>query len=419
MRVKHLLLAAFVITAPLTAQRTAPVRLTLDQALRMALTNSPAARANRTLIEQSKANEITANLRPNPTLSWDTQYLPFFSPQLFTTQTLDQLSQFDVGMGYLFERGHKRQNRLQAAQDATRVTSAQYDDQLRQLSFRVAQQFINVLLAESNFQLAQEDLKSFQETVRINQDQYEAGQISKGDLLKIKLQLLQFQTDVSAARLANVQAQANLRQLIGYDQLSQDFEVEGELKYAPVNAKLEDLQALALRSRPDLQAAELGVRAAQSQVSLAKANGKQDLNLSFEYTHLSAANTGSFYFNIPLPVFNRNQGEIQRTQFAFTQSQFQQRAAEDTVMNEVRNAYESLRTSEEIVRLYESGYLQQATESRDISAFAWKQGAATLIDYLDAERSFRATQLQYRQVLANYMLTTEQLRQAVGTRQLP
>jgi cobalt-zinc-cadmium efflux system outer membrane protein len=396
-----------------------PAKITLDEAIRLAVENSPSIRAQRTLIDQSKAQEITANLRPNPVLSWDSQFIPFFSPQLFSADTLDNLQQFDLGASYLFERGKKRQRRLDAARDQTAVTVATVRDAERVLSFNVAQQFVGVLLAESNLQFTTTDLDSYIRTVQINEDRYKAGDLSKGDFLKIKVQLLQFQTQVSVARLAKVQALASLRELIGYDQVPKDYDVVGDLKYQPVHAGLDDLEAMALRERPDYRAAQLGINAAQSQVNLAKANGKQDLDITFDVTHVSAATEGAFFFNIPLPIFNRNQGEIARTRFALGQAHFTSTAARDVVFTDVKNAFEALKANEDIVQLYESGYLQQSQESRDISEFAYRQGAAALLDYLDAERTYRATQLAYRQAVAAYMVALEQLKQATGTQTLP
>ena len=120
-----------------------------------------------------------------------------------------------------------------------------------------------------------------------------------------------------------------------------------------------------------------------------------------------------------MPIFNRNQGEIARTGHALTQAQEQQQAASDTVLSDVANAYEAVRSNEEVVQLYTSGYLKQAQDSRDISEYAYKRGAASLLDFLDAERSYRAVELAYRQALAAYMTALEQLKEAEGTRNLP
>ena len=378
-----------------------------------------AIKATRTQIQQNQAQEITANMRPNPVLGVDSQFIPFFSPQDFSGTNLDQTQQFDIGLSYLFERGKKRQHRLQAAKDQTAVTRAQVADAERTLTFNVAQQFISVLLAESTLQVAQDDLKAFQQTVDISEEQLKAGYIGEGDFLKIKLQLLQFQTDVSSARLARVQALTGLRQFLGYDAVPENFDVVGDLAYQPLKTGMEDLQLEALRERPDYKAAEMGVTAAKSQIALAKANAKVDVNGTYNFDHVAGENTASIFASFELPIFNRNQGEIARTQYALTQSQEQQESASDQVMSDVENAYAAVKSNDEVVQLYTSGYLKQAQDSRDISEYAYKRGAASLLDFLDSERSYRVTQLAYRQALASYMTSLEQLKEAVGTRNLP
>ena len=172
----------------------------------MALAHNHALKATRTQILQNKPRKSPLTCGPIQHSALDSQFVPFFSPQDFSGDNLDQIQQFDVGLSYLFERGKKRQHRLQAARDTTAVTRAQVTDAERSLAFNVGQQFISVLLAESTLQFAQEDLKGFQQTVDISEEQFKAGFIGEGDFLKIKLQLLQFQTDVSSARLAKVQA---------------------------------------------------------------------------------------------------------------------------------------------------------------------------------------------------------------------
>jgi len=393
--------------------------VTLDQAIDLALAHNHSILATRTLILQDQALEITANLRPNPTLGADSQFVPFFSPQDFSGTNLNETQQFDIGIGYLFERGRKRQHRLQAARDQTAVQRAQVADAERTLAFNVGQQFVSVLLAESTLQFALQDLKSFQQTVDLSEAQLKAGSISEGDYLKIKLQLLQFQTDVSSARLAKVQALVGLREQLGYNAVPADYDVVGDLAYQPLKGNLEDFETRGLSERPDFRAAVLGITAAQSQIALAKANAKVDVNGTYDFTHVSGENTASIFVNFELPIFNRNQGEIARTGYALTQAQEQQQSASDTVLSDVANAYEAVRSNDEVVQLYTSGYLKQAQDSRDISEYAYKRGAASLLDFLDAERSYRSVQLAYRQALAAYMTALEQLKEAVGTRNLP
>jgi cobalt-zinc-cadmium efflux system outer membrane protein len=397
----------------------APTLLSIDEAIRLALQHNHALLAFRTTVLQNQAQEITANLRPNPVLSWDTQFIPLFQPGNFNASYFENQAQFDLGIGYLFERGKKRQHRFEAAKDQTAVTRAQVTDNERQLTFNLTQQFIGVLLAQSTLDLAQRDFDSFQKTVDISQLRYKAGDMSEGDLLKIKLQLLQFQIDVGNAKLAKVQALAALRQIVGFESVPDHFDVQGELDYQPVHAGLDDLKALALRTRPDLQAAQLGVTAARSQESLALANGKRDLNVTFDYTHTNGVNSGAFFFNLDLPIFDRNQGEIARTRYAITQFEQLHNEAAQQVVTDVVDAYESIRANDQIIQLYRGGFVDDAKRSLEITEYAYKRGAASLLDFLDAERTYRANQLAYRQALASYMTALEQLRQATGTRSLP
>jgi cobalt-zinc-cadmium efflux system outer membrane protein len=417
--------------APFTAaqQRPAPAqqapsatgatRISLDDAIRLAMLHNHALQAMRTTIQQSLAEEITANLRPNPTLGLDAQFLPVFQPNKLDADYLDQSAQFDAGIGYLFERGKKRQHRLQAAKDQTSVVRSLVNDSERQLVFNVSQQFVDVLLAESMLEFAQQDLDSFQKTVDISKERFRVGDMSEGDFLKIKLQLLQFQSDVNAAKLAKLQSLAALRQLLGFETAPEDYDVQGTLDYQPVHADLNALKNLAALNRPDLRAAQQSVTAAESQYALQKANGKMDITGTFNYSHTAGASSGSFFYSMPLPIFNRNQGEIARAQYAITQAQQQASETTQQVSTDVVTAFGNLQTNDQIIQLYQGGYVEQAKQSRDISEYAYRKGAASLLDYLDAERTYRANQLAYRQALASYMLALEQMRQAVGTRNLP
>lgn len=401
------------------AQKPGTVLITLDQAIQMAIQHNHNLRAARTLIQQDKAEETTANLRPNPVLLSDAIFLPVFQPSNLTSDYLDNTAQWDLGVSYLFERGKKRQHRLRAAEDQTAVAQSQVADNERTLTYSVASQFINVELAESTLQLATQDLKGFQNTVNIAEERYKAGDIGEDDFLKIKLQLLQFQTDVSAAELSRAQGLSDLRQLLGYESVDPNYDVAGSFKYEPVNGALEDFQAKALKDRPDLQEAQLGVTAAKSQYALQKANGKRDITGEINYTHLAYLNDISLFGQMQMPILDRNQGEIARAGVGITQAQEQEMFASGQVLTDVRDAYENLRANDKIVNLYRAGYLDEAQQSLQISQYAYTRGAASLLDFLDAERSYRTTQLGYRQALASYLLALEQLREAVGTRSIP
>jgi cobalt-zinc-cadmium efflux system outer membrane protein len=401
------------------AQKPGAQGITLSDAIQMALQHNHNLLAARTTIQQSEAEETTANLRPNPVLIGDSQFLPVFQPSQFSSDYIDNSAQFDLGVSYLFERGKKRQHRLQAAKDVTAETRSLVADGERTLAFNVASQFTAVELAESTLELANQDLKSFANTVEITEARYKAGDIGENDLLKMKLQLLQFQTDVSQAQLARVQGLSDLRQLLGYESVAPDYDIAGDFNYQPIPGSVDDFEAKALQNRPDLRAAHLGVTAANSQHELQRSIGKRDVTGQINYTHIAYLNTVSLFGQIQLPIFDRNQGEIARSGFAITQAEEQEKFANGQVLTDVRDAYEDLRANDQIVTLYRSGYLDQAQQSRDISDYAYRHGAASLLDFLDAERSYRATQLGYRQALASYLLAIEQLRQAVGTRSIP
>ncbi len=398
----------------------APVKITLDEAIRLALAHNHNLLAARTTIQQNQAAEITANLRPNPTFFTDWEYLPLSPPPNESFSTYLQAStEGDLGLSYLIERGHKRARRLEAAKAATAVTRAQVTDNERGVAFQVGSLFVNAQLAESTLELAETDVKSFQKTVDISEIQYKDGGMSENDYLKIKIQLVQFQTDVEQALVNKLQALSDLRQQLGYESVPADYDVVGEFEYRPLAVTIDELQAKALQNRPDLRAAVLGVTAANSQYSLAKANGKQDPTISANYSHANGISGATWSFSIPLAIFDRNQGNIAQTRIAIRQAEEQQKAAGGQVLTDVKDAYEGMQESARVAQLYKSTYLGVAQKSRDISEYAYRRGAAALLDFLDAERSYRATQLAYRQAVAAYLTALEQLRQAVGTRDLP
>ena len=395
------------------------VRISLDEAIQLAVQHNHVQEAARNNILQSEAEETTANLRPNPQLTVDWEYLPFFTPSSFTLDYLHDSSEADFGVSYLFERGHKRQRRLQAQKDITAVTRSQVADSERQLIFQVATLFFNAQLAESTLDLAQQDVKSFQQTVDVSEHEFKVGGISENDYLKIQVQLLQYQSDLEQARVAREQALSDLRQLLGYESVAGDYDVEASFEYHPIKLGLEDLQLKALQNRPDLRAAKQGVTAAGSQFALAKADGKQDVTGAFTYSHVNSINTGTVLVSVPLPFFNRNQGEILRTKLAITQAEQLQLAANGQGLTDVKDAYEGFQSNDRVVQLYLTRYLAVAQKSRDISDYSYHRGATALLDFLDSERTYRSVQLAYRQSLAAYLLALEQVREAVGSRNLP
>jgi outer membrane protein, heavy metal efflux system len=422
------LVGCILATPPLFGQSTSgPVRITLDEAIQMALQHNHNMIAARTAIEQSLDMEVTANLRPNPILFTDWDYLPLGSPAkqnpdlysgVSTSGYLKNNTEADLGLSYLIERGHKRQARYQAAKDITAQTRSMVADNERSLTYQVSSLFINVQLAESTLDLAQQDLKSFQQTVDISEFQFKAGGISEDDYLKIELQMLQFESDLESAQLAREQGLSDLRQLLGYEMVSANYDVASAFEYQPLKANLDDLQMKAIQNRPDLRAAAQGVTAANSGYALAKADGKQDVTVSGNYSHVNGINAATVYASIPLAIFNRNQGEIARTHSVITQMQEQQAFTNGQVLTDVKDAYEGLKSNDRMVMMYQDKYREIAKKDRDIADYAYHRGGLALLDFLDAERTYRSEELGYRQTLASYLLAFEQLREAVGVRNL-
>jgi cobalt-zinc-cadmium efflux system outer membrane protein len=402
------------------ASPPAPVtHLSMDDAVRLALDHNPSMAATRLDVDASKADEITARLRPNPSVSFDADGLALFSPRRITASFLGQDVSYSGALDYTFERGGKRQRRMTVAADATGVTAQNVLDAERQLRFATRQAFIDVLLAKAARDLANENLQSFSEVVDINRQRVQAGDLAEADFYRISLQELAFQQDVSAASVALVQARAVLRQLVGYESVADDFEVDGALAYTPVTATLDDLKRLALATRPDLAAADRAASLARDTAALERANRARDVGGELRYTHTGPDNAIGVGVAIDLPIHDRNQGNIARADVAVRQAEATAAATRAAVITDVVEAYAALQTSRDVVELFQSGYLDQARQSLDISRYVYQQGSGTLLDFLDAERTYRDTQTGYLQALAAYMTAVQQINQAVGKQVLP
>lgn len=404
------------------AQAAAPVtHLTMDEAIRLAVARNQALQAQRLTVDASKADEITAALKPNPNLSFSLSGFPAFSFNLYTPDYLKNTLTYDVGASYLFERGGKRKNRILVAQNTTDVTAKTVSDAERQLRFQTAQAFINLLLAKSTLDLAQQDLQSFSQVVEVNRQRVQAGDLAQADFYKISLQKLQFEQDVSAAQVGLVQARATLRQLVGFDTVAENVDAVGDLAHTTQTLNLDDLKRQALDARPDLQEARSNVTLAKSTLTLQQSNAKQDVSGGIDYLRndvgpYSSLNVGA---SIDLPIHDRNQGNIAKSEVQVRQASESEQAAEYLVLTDVTSAYAGWQTADQIVKVYESGYLDQARQSLDISQYVFQRGAGSLLDLLDAERTYRDTQLGYRQALAAYMTSVAQLNLAVGRQVLP
>ena len=395
------------------ASEAASPRLTLEQALALAEQQNPALRAQQQSVESGRANEITAGLSPNPTFQNDT-------------------SSATAGVYQELEIGGKRRSRLESARLATAISGTDLADARRSLVLEVRQSFIEGLLAKTNLALARENLSDFQKVIDLNRMRLEKGALSGADFLKIELQLSQYQSDLADAALALETAKTTLRALLGGVGLPENFDLEGDLQAIPFEeTSLSELQSRAVANRPDLQSAETGREKAAADVRLAKANGYPDPTIGVSWLHTGNEIGGPSWFepffpkgttsnsmglgvSFPIPLFNRNQGEIARAESERRRADFLAQDRRNQVLREVETTWTALQSSRDRVRLYESTYLPQAKESRDIAEFAFQKGATSILDLLDAERTYRSTQLEYRRQLASYRTNLAQLEAAVG-----
>jgi cobalt-zinc-cadmium efflux system outer membrane protein len=389
------------------------------QAVQLTLDRNQALRVQRLSVDLSRADETTAALRPNMGFSFDTDGLTLFSPSKLGSEFWHDEAAYTFGVNWTFERGRKRGERVQVARDATDVTAKGVADAERQARFQTESAFIAVLLAKSTLQLARENLKSFSEVVEVNRERVKAGDLAEGEFYRISLEQLQFEQDVSAAEVGLVQARAALRQLIGYETVTDDFEVDGDLTFTRQTLVLDDLKRQALEARPDVLAAEANVRLAEDTVALETGNRARDVTTGLDYTHQGPFDTFDVAVSFDLPFGDRNQGNIARSQVGVRQASEAQSAARFSAVTDVVNAYAAFTTSLKVVDLYQSGYLDQARKSLDIASYVYKRGAGSVLDLLDAERTYRDIEVAYRQALAAYMTSLSQINFAVGRQVIP
>jgi outer membrane protein, heavy metal efflux system len=394
-------------------------RVSMGQAVRLTLDRNQALRVQRLTIDLSKADETTAALKPNPGFSFDIDSLTLFSPNKLNGDFWKNGAAYTGGLSYTFERGGKRRKRITVARDATDVTAKGVLDLERQVRFQTEQAFIEVLLAKSTLELAQQNLKSFSEVVELNRQRVRSGDLAEGEFYRISLQKLQFEQDVSAAEVGLVQARAALRQLMGYETIADDFEVDGDLAFTKYVPDLDDLKRQALESRADVLAAQANVKLAEDTVALETGNRARDVTGAADYTHLGSDNTFDLGVSFDLPFHDRNQGNIAHSQIAVRQAGEAEAATRFGAITDVVDAYAALETNLKVLSLYQSGYLDQARKSLEITTYVYHHGAGSVLDLLDAERTYRETELAYREALAAYMTSLSQINFAVGKQVTP
>lgn len=385
--------------------------------------NNPTLKASRLSISESKAQEITADLRPNPTftLSADgTQIAPDHGVWQPFAGTL-----VSPGVGYLFERAHKRALRLESAQKATLIAESGHVDLDRTLLFDLRSAFVSTLQAKAVLQLAKDNIAYYDHVLDVSRERFKAGDIAQIDLDRLELQRVQYESDAQTADVNLRTAKIQLLTLLNDRTPIEQFDVTGVFDFNDQLLPRDEFRKIALDTRPDLKAAIEAVDKAQTDHKLAIANGSTDPTLSAWYTHNGsfnnpfATNTIGVSVGIPLRIFDRNQGEKLRTQLDITRNERLREATEATVLSDVDSGYATLDSTLTLLRSYKARYLGQSVRVRDTVYFSYQQGGASLLDFLNAESDYRSVQLNYVNLLGTYLTAAAQLNLAVGREVIP
>ena len=395
------------LTAVGTVGAQAPLtRLTLDDAVSLAARRNPTIRAKEFEQRAVTAGEITAALRPNPSAN-------FLAEQFGGASDASQV-QYTFSVGQPIELGGKRQRRIDSARAATRVTGHELDDVRRQIIFLVKKSFGDALAGRESLSLAEQNLQSLDELERIQRFRAERGDISELELLRIQVQRFAFERDAADARQALSAAKIALRAIVGPEQIAADFDVVGDLAFKDVALTQADLYRRALANRPDLQAAEAAREKAKADIRLARANAWWDVTPSVEYQRLGPDNTIGFGFSVPIRIFDRNQGEIAWTRAEAGRVDAAREVVAVQALSEVDTALAALRTEGGKLSVLRDTYLPKAKQARDTVEYAYRRGGASLLEYLDAQRTYRDTAAEYVRSLGSYWTSFYQLETAVG-----
>jgi len=397
--------------------------LTWEQVRSRFEADNPTLLADKMNIEESKAEEITAYLRPNPTftLSADgTQIAPdkgVWQPFAGTFES--------PGISYLIERRHKRQLRLESARKATLIAESNYNDLKRTLLFDLRSAFVSTLQAKAVLQLAKDDLAYYDHVLDISRNRFGAGDMAQIDVDRLELQRVQYESDVQTAEVNLRTAKIQLLTLLNDRSPVEQFDVDGPFDFNDQIMPRDEFRKIAVDTRPDLKAAIEAVDKARTDHKLAVAQGSTDPTLSAWYTHNSstnnpfAINTLGVSVSLPLRIFDRNQGEKLRTQLDIDRNQRLLDAAQAQVFSDVDSAYATLNGNMILLRPYKQKYLAQAVRVRDTISFAYQNGGASLLDFLNAQAEYRTVQLSYVNLIGSYLTAAAQLNLAVGRETLP
>jgi cobalt-zinc-cadmium efflux system outer membrane protein len=373
---------------------------------------NPALRAGLMNIDEARALEITAYLRPNPGLTAGLDQLQPFSTNPYRPLT----GAFPlISLNYLHEREHKRELRLDSAKQATSIAYSQQEDLVRTLMFSLRNAFVQTLQAKAVFALAKDNLEYFDKELAISRDRLRAGDIAQLDMNRLELQRVQYESDLQTALVNMRTAKIQLLQLLDDRTPVDRFDVTGPFDFSDHLMPLEEFHAQASAARPDLKAALQAVEKAKTDHKLAVANGSTDPTFSVDAAHNPPFNVYiGFSVSIPLRIFDRNQGEKFRTQLDITHAERAREVTEALVYGDVNSAYVTLASTIELLKPYRDKYLKIAKDVRDTMEFSYQRGQAALLDYLDAQRDYRATYVAYLNLVGSYLTAASQLNLAVG-----
>ena len=398
-------LSMILAAAPAMPQE-ALTRVSVDEALQLALRQNPTLRAQQFALEATKAGQITAALRPNPTMN--------FLAEQFKPGQAQQDGQYTVNVGQPIELGGKRQRRIDSARATTRVAGYQLEDVRRQTILLVKTAFAGALIAREQLGLAEQNLKTLDDTERLQRLRVEKGDLSALELLRIQVQRFTFERDAADARQALAAAKIALRAAAGATNRAPDCDVVGALGFKEISLDRTLLMRQALDNRPDLRAAEADRERARAEHRLARANAWWDITPQVEYQRIGPNNTIGVGFSLPLRIFDRNQGEIARTQAEIARVDAVREATALQVLAAVDTDLATAATQHARVLTLRDTYLPKATQARDTVDYAYRRGGVSLLDFLDAQRSYRETALAHLQALGAYLAAVYQLEADVG-----
>lgn len=387
------------------------VSITLQQAVDRLLAGNPSLIAAREHLSGVRATMLTASARQNPTLTLLGQGVTL--PEI--NNSGGNPFYYSANVSRLFERGQKRRWRMEGATDTIQVTESQLHDQERLLTLSVRQAFTNMLAAKAAAAIAEENLTDYRKTVALSKARLDAGDITRTDYERIDLQLAQFEADDDTARLNIQQASAQLQQLFGVDHPSPTFDIIGTLDPPALTLTMADAENLALAARPDYQAAKRSLLLSQANARYAIASGTADPTVASEYERSGADNTFGVSISIPLRIFDRNQGEKERTRFEVSSSRYAVTAARNQVISDVDQAWLALDTAQRQAVRYNTHYLDEASRVRDNLQFSYRNGNSTLLDYLEALRDYRSIHLSSLNANVQVWLAIHQLSYATAT----